>query len=227
MLGDVNFELGPVEQRVLGALMEKDLATPEYYPLSLNALVNACNQKTNRDPVTAYDETAVRGALEALRDEGLAVFVSEAGSRVLKFRHRLSERFNFSRGELAVMAVLLLRGPQTPGELRSRTANLHGFADLDGVQHTLDHLASREEEPLAMQLARAAGMKESRWCHLLAPPPAAPEPVSVSAGGAAAAANAGPGLRERVEALETTVGSMQELMTAMRKDLDELRNALL
>ena len=177
MLGDVEFELGPVEQRVLGALMEKDLATPEYYPLSLNALVNACNQKTNRDPVVAYEETTVRGALESLRDEGLAVFVSEAGSRVLKFRHRLNERFNFSRGELAVMAVLLLRGPQTPGELRSRTMNLHGFADLDAVQHTLDKLAGREGEPLAQQLPRAAGMKESRWCHLLAEAPEVAEPA--------------------------------------------------
>jgi uncharacterized protein YceH (UPF0502 family) len=225
MLGDVEFELGPVEQRVLGALMEKDLATPEYYPLSLNALVNACNQKTNRDPVVAYEEPTVRGALESLRDEGLAVFVSEAGSRVLKFRHRLNERFNFSRGELAVMAVLLLRGPQTPGELRSRTMNLHGFADLDAVQHALDKLAGREGEPLAQQLPRAAGMKESRWCHLLAPAPAVSEPAAVSP--ASTAAQATPGLRDRVEVLEAAVDAIREQVAAMRRDLDELRNALL
>ncbi len=221
MLGDVPYELGPVEQRVLGALIEKDLATPEYYPLSLNALTNACNQKTNRDPVAAYEDATVHGALEALRGLGLAVFVSEAGSRVTKFRHRLSDALNLSSAELALLAVLLLRGPQTVGELRGRTSNLHSFADLDTVQHALNKLASREPEPLAAQMSRAPGAKEPRWRHLFAPPPETPASVSVPA------AAAPPGLRERVEELEGETRRLQEQVEALRKDLDELRSALL
>ena len=226
MLGDVAYDLGPVELRVLGALIEKDLATPEYYPLSLNALTNACNQKSNRDPVVAFDDTTVRSALESLRDEGFAVFVSEAGSRVLKFRHRLSERLNLSLGELAVLSVLVLRGPQTVGELRSRTANLHSFADLDAVQHALDKLAAREPDPLAVQMPKLPGTKEPRWCHLFAPMPATPEPLSFQAASPSGAA-AGPGLRERVEELESEVKTLRELSDALRRDLDELRTALL
>ena len=222
MLGIVPYELGPVEQRVLGALIEKDLATPEYYPLSLNALTNACNQKTNRDPVVAYEDAEVRSALEMLREGGLAAFVSEAGSRVLKFRHRLSDALNLSGGELAVTAVLLLRGPQTVGELRGRTSNLHTFADLEAVQHTLNKLAAREPEPLTAQMSRTPGTKEPRWCHLLAPMPesagAAPIVVGVPAG---------PGLRERVDQLESEAKTMREQLETMRKDLDELRSALL
>jgi len=222
MLGNVPYELGSVEQRVLGCLIEKDLATPEYYPLSLNALTNACNQKSNRDPVVAYDEALVRAALEELREGGLAAFVTEAGSRVLKFRHRLSDELNLSSGELAMLAVLLLRGPQTVGELRGRTANLHTLADLEAVQHTLNKLGTREPEPLAAQMSRAPGTKEPRWCHLFAPMPATP-----AAGSVETAAPAGPGLRERVDQLESEVQSLREQVEAMRSDLDELRNALL
>ena len=223
---DVPYELGPVELRVLGAMIEKDLATPEYYPLSLNALTNACNQKSNRDPVAAFDDATVRNALESLRDEGFAVFVSEAGSRVLKFRHRLSERLNLSLGELAVLSVLMLRGPQTIGELRGRTANLHSFADLDAVQYTLDKLASREPDHLAVQLPKLPGTKEPRWCHLFAPAPELPEPLSPH-NLQEATAPAGPGLRERVETLEAEVKTLREQSDALRRDLDELRTALL
>jgi uncharacterized protein YceH (UPF0502 family) len=223
----VPYELGPVELRVLGALIEKDLATPEYYPLSLNALTNACNQKSNRDPVVAFDDVTVRNALESLRDEGFAVFVSESGSRVLKFRHRLSERLNLSLGELAVLSVLILRGPQTIGELRTRTTNLHGFADLDAVQRTLDKLAAREPDPLAVQLPKLPGTKEPRWCHLFAPAPEMPEPLSLQCASSTAAVPAGPGLRERVEALEAEVKTLREQTEALRRDLDELRTALL
>jgi uncharacterized protein YceH (UPF0502 family) len=222
MLGNVPYDLGPVEQRVLGALIEKDLATPEYYPLSLNALTNACNQKSNRDPVMACDEASVRGALELLRDGGLAVFVSEAGSRVLKFRHRLSDALNLSGGELAVLTVLLLRGPQTTAELRARTSNLHSFADLEAVQYALNRLASHEPEPLAARMSRIPGTKEPRWCHFFAPPPETPETVPVLI-----AAGAGPGLRERVDELESAVKTLREQLETMRKDLDELRSALL
>ena len=219
------YELGPIELRTLGAMIEKDLATPEYYPLSLNALTNACNQKSNRDPVVAFDDVTVRSALESLRDEGFVLFVSESGSRVLKFRHRLSERLNLSLGELAVLSVLMLRGPQTIGELRTRTANLHSFADLDAVQHALDKLAARQPDPLAVQMPKLPGTKEPRWCHLFAPMPETPEPLSPQA--VASVSAAGPGLRERVEELEAEVKRLRESSDALRRDLDELRSALL
>ena len=222
MLGNVPYELGPVEQRVLGCLIEKDLATPEYYPLSLNALTNACNQKSNRDPVVAYEDTVVRAAMEELREGGLAAFVTEAGSRVLKFRHRLSESLNLSGGELAVLAVLLLRGPQTSGELRGRTSNLHAFADLEAVQHALNKLASHEPEPLAAQMSRAPGTKEPRWRHLFAPMLESP-----AAGSIVTAPPPGSGLRERVDLLESEVKSLREQVETMRRQLDELHTALM
>ena len=131
--------LTDVEARVLGALVEKDITTPDYYPLSLNALVNACNQKNNRDPVMNLDENQVREALSGLEAMGLAGPASTADSRVTKYEHHLQDVFNFSRGETAVICVLLLRGPQTLGELRSRTERLHRFEDLEAVQAALQH----------------------------------------------------------------------------------------
>ena len=157
------------EARVLGALVEKDITTPDYYPLSLNALVNACNQKNNREPVMALDETAVRDALSGLQQFNLAGPARGADSRVTKYEHRLQEVFNFSRGETAVLCVLLLRGPQTPGELRGRTERMHQFEDLDAVQASLQKLMQREP-PLAVVLPRQPGTKESRYRHLLAGP---------------------------------------------------------
>lgn len=179
------------------------MATPEYYPLSLNALVNACNQKSNREPVVNYDEAAVHEALASLRERGLAVFVSEAGSRVDKFRHLLSERFNFTRGEQALMTVLLLRGPQTPGELRQRTERLHGFEDIETLVHTLSRLAGREGGALVKQMERVPGMKESRWAHLLSGEP------QVAAFDAPVAVQASP-LAARVEQLEEEVRALRE-----------------
>ena len=143
--------LTDVEARVLGALVEKDIATPDYYPLSLNALLNACNQKNNRDPVMNLDENQVREALSGLEAMGLAGPASSADSRVTKYEHHLQDAFNFSRGETAVICVLLLRGPQTLGELRSRTERLHRFEDLEAVQAALQHLM-RREPPLAVML---------------------------------------------------------------------------
>ena len=136
--------LNEVEARVLGSLIEKDITTPDYYPLSLNALVNACNQKNNRDPVMNLDESEVRDALDRLHDKHLAGPASGADSRVTKFEHRLQEVFNFNRGETAVICVLLLRGPQTPGELRGRTERMYRFGDLDEVQSTLQRLMQRD-----------------------------------------------------------------------------------
>src|SRR5450755_652541 len=162
----MNILLNQVETRVLGALIEKDVTTPDYYPLSLNALVNACNQKNNRDPVMNLDEEAVRQALNALQEKRLAGPTSSADSRVTKYEHRLQEVFNFTRGETAILCVLLLRGPQTPGELRGRTERMHRFEDLGDVQSTLQKLMQREP-PLAAVLPRQPGTKESRYAHLL------------------------------------------------------------
>lgn len=165
----VDFQLTDVEARVLGCLVEKEITTPEYYPLSLNALVNACNQKSNREPVMSLDEDAVRLALRSLNDQALAR--SAAGdSRVAKFEHRLQEVFNFHRHEIAVLCVLLLRGAQTPGELRTRTERMYHFEDLDGVQSALNLLMKREP-PLARILPRQPGTKESRYAHLLSGDP--------------------------------------------------------
>jgi hypothetical protein len=163
----LNILLSEVETRVLGSLIEKDITTPDYYPLSLNALVNACNQKNNRDPVMHLDEDAVRQALDALHDQRLAGPTSSADSRVTKYEHRLQEVFNFTRGETAVLCVLLLRGPQTPGELRGRTERMHRFEDLTEVQSTLERLIARQP-PLVKVLARQPGTKEARSMHLLA-----------------------------------------------------------
>ena len=159
--------LNDVETRVLGSLVEKDVTTPDYYPLSLNALVNACNQKNNRDPVMNLDEETVRQALATLQEKRLAGPTSSADSRVTKYEHRLQEAFNFTRGETAVLCVLLLRGPQTPGELRGRTERMHRFEDLTEVQSTLQRLMQRDP-PLARVLPRQPGTKEARYKHLLA-----------------------------------------------------------
>ena len=162
-----NVLLTETEARVLGSLVEKDITTPDYYPLSLNALVNACNQKSNREPVMNLNEDAVRQALHSLNEKGLAGTASGAGdSRVAKFEHRMQEAFNLTRPETALLCVLLLRGPQTPGELRGRAERLHRFEDLTDVQSTLQKLMAREE-PLAKVLPRQPGTKEARYAHLL------------------------------------------------------------
>jgi uncharacterized protein len=158
--------LSDVETRVLGSLVEKELTTPEYYPLSLNALVNACNQKSNRDPVTTLNENAVSQALRSLDKEGLAGPADAIDNRVTKFEHRLQEAFNFDRREIAILCELLLRGPQTPGELRSRAERMHRFDDLGQVQSTLQRLAQREP-PVVKILPRQPGTKEARYAHLL------------------------------------------------------------
>jgi uncharacterized protein len=162
----VNLALNEVEARVLGALLEKEITTPDYYPLSLNALVNACNQKSNRDPVMNLQEDSVRSALRALHENSLARSVSAVESRVTKYEHRLQEAFNFDRREAAIFCELLLRGPQTPGELRSRAERMHHFDDLSEVQSALQHLMNRQP-PLVKILARQPGTKESRYIHLL------------------------------------------------------------
>jgi uncharacterized protein YceH (UPF0502 family) len=158
--------LTEMEARVLGSLIEKELTTPAYYPLSLNALVNACNQKSNRDPFMNLDEDAVREALRSLNQKELAGPADDMVGRVKKYEHRLQEAFNFTRHEIAILCELLLRGPQTPGELRNRADRMHTFDDLGIVQSTLQRLMKREP-PLVKVLPRQPGTKEARYAHLL------------------------------------------------------------
>lgn len=160
--------LTDIEVRVLGSLIEKDITTPDYYPLSLNALINACNQKNNRDPVMILDEDSVSHALATLQEKRLAGPASGADSRVTKHEHRLQEVFNFDRREIAILCVLLLRGAQTPGELRGRTERMYRFEALDDVISTLDRLSQRDP-PLVTILARQPGTKESRYLQLFSP----------------------------------------------------------
>src|SRR6202011_5051831 len=160
----MNILLNNVEARVLGALVEKDITTPDYYPLSLNALVNACNQKNNRDPVMTLGEEAVHEALVTLQEKRLAGPASGADSRVTKYEHRLQEVFNFDRREIAVLCILLLRGSQTPGELRTRPARMYHFEPLEAVVPTLARLSQRDP-PISAILPRQPGTKESRYMH--------------------------------------------------------------
>jgi uncharacterized protein YceH (UPF0502 family) len=197
--------LTPVEARVLGSLVEKEITTPEYYPLSLNALANACNQKNNREPVTNLDEDQIRQALHGLEDDGLAGVARGTESRVTKYEHRMQEVFNFTRGEVAVVCVLLLRGPQTPGELRGRTERMHRFEELSDVQATLQRLMQREP-PLAKVLPRQPGTKEARYAHLLAGDvvEAAPNTALVESGA-------------------STMAQLEAEVTALRQEVAELR----
>jgi hypothetical protein len=169
-----NVVLNPVEVRVLGALVEKDATTPDYYPLSLNALVNACNQKSNRDPVMTLEEGTVRDALESLHDKGLAGPAGGADSRVTKYEHRVYDALKLGRREVAVLCELLLRGPQTPGELRGRAERMHPFEGIEDVLSTLQRLIQRDPALVAM-LPREPGRKESRYSHLMSGEVAAAE----------------------------------------------------
>lgn len=167
----MSLQLDEAEVRVLGSLMEKEIATPEYYPLSLNALVNACNQKSNRDPVVTYGEDMAEAALAGLRSKGLAVRISGPDLRVPKHAHRLAEVFNLGRRESAVLCVLMLRGPQTTGELRGRSERLYEFDDLEAVEACLNRLIDWQPEPLVTRLPRQTGYKEIRYAHLLSGEP--------------------------------------------------------
>ena len=159
--------LNDIEVRVLGCLVEKQVTTPEYYPLTLNSLTLACNQKNNRHPVTSYSETEVAAALETLREKNLAYVFYGSTSRVPKYKHVMTEVLHLSPAELAVMSVLMLRGPQTPGELATRGHRLYEFSGLEEVEATLNSLINREPDALVVRLPRQAGQKETRYAHLL------------------------------------------------------------
>ena len=163
--------LTDIETRVLGALVEKQVTTPEYYPLTLNALTLACNQKNNRYPVTSYTESQVSAAVESLREKNLAYVYYGSTSRVPKYKHVMPEVLHLNHAEVALLCVLMLRGPQTPGELRGNAARLHDFAGLDEVEQTLNALISRDSDPLVVRLPRQAGQKEVRFAQLLSGEP--------------------------------------------------------
>jgi uncharacterized protein YceH (UPF0502 family) len=211
-------QLNQTEVRVLGSLIEKDITTPDYYPLSLNALVNACNQKNNRDPIMTLDENSVRNALSSLQEKRLAGPAGGADSRVTKYEHRLQEVFNFDRREIAVICVLLLRGPQTPGELRGRSERMYRFDTLDDVQSTIQRLSDRQP-PLVRVLPRQPGTKESRYVHLFVedtwpteayPPQSASEPRAANDS-------------SRLAALEAEVSSLKKEIVELKQQLSDFR----
>jgi len=208
--------LTAAQARVLGALQEKEITTPDYYPLSLNALINACNQRSNREPVMDLDEDDVRQALHGLENQGVAGRARSADGRVTKYEHWLGEAFNFSRAESALLCVLLLRGPQTPGELRGRTERLHRFHEIADVLSGLQKLMEREP-PLAVLLPRQPGTKESRYAHLLSGAvEAAPVPAE------AMSQENGPEQEQRIAQLEATVNELREEMATLRQKIDSL-----
>jgi uncharacterized protein len=212
------FRLTAAEARVLGALVEKEVTTPEYYPLSLNALVNACNQRSNREPVMNLDEDDVRQALHGLEELRLAGRARSADGRVTKYEHWLGEAFNFSRAETALLCVLLLRGPQTPGELRGRSERLHRFDEISDVLGGLQRLMEREP-PLVAMLPRQPGTKESRYAHLFSGPV---EPAPVQAESAAETSAVESGHEERIAQLETAVSELRQQLAALSQKIDSL-----
>jgi uncharacterized protein len=236
----VPVDLSAPEIRVLGCLLEKQRTTPEAYPLSLNALRLACNQSTNRDPVTEYDEAILRDALHRLSRRRWARLASGAGSRAPKYRHLLDEALGLPEDELAVLCVLMLRGPQTPGELKQRTERLHPLADLAAVIGALERLIERD---LAVRLQRRPGQKEERYAELLgedapqesaAPGPVAPAPAPVHDDGepvapaprASPPAAPPPGPDPRVDRLEQEMAALRADLGALRASLDALREEL-
>lgn len=227
-----SFTLNPTELRVLGSLVEKAIATPDYYPLSLNALTNACNQLTNREPVMSLDETDVSRALESLRVKRLASVYHASDSRVARYKHTLTDAILLTPAETALLCVLMLRGPQTVGELRTRSERLFAFDSLPEVEETLAALSTRTPEPLVLKLPRQPGTKESRYTHLLSPPPDAAS-IPENAGSTpttpapAPAATSAPAVDVRIAQLEAELAAvhrelatLQEQFTQFRKQFD-------
>ena len=202
---------------MLGSLIEKDITTPDYYPLSLNALVNACNQKNNREPVTSFDEETVRLALRNLSDKRLAGPASSADGRVTKYEHRVQEVFNFTRQETALICVLLLRGPQTPGELRGRTERMYQFEHLDDVLSGLQQLM-RRDPPLAKALGRRPGTKEVRYAHLLSGDVEAWEPPADTAHSGSISDD-----NERMAHLEEQVATLRSEVAELKQQIAEFK----
>lgn len=207
--------LDPIEVRVLGALIEKEATTPEYYPLSLNALVNACNQKSNRYPVVDYDEETVKNGIEQLRAKRLAMVIIGNG-RVTKYSQTISEQLNLGRRELAALCVLLLRGPQTLGEVKDRAERIFPFADLEETERTLEKLADWSSGALAKKLQRQSGQKEARYAHLLSGEPAVETGVSEAA----------PLPPSRLQQLEAEIETLRSEVTELKRRFDEFEALL-
>ena len=208
--------LNEIEVRVLGSLVEKQLTTPEYYPMTLNALVAACNQKSNRDPVVSYDESTVTAALDSLRDKNLVYTFHGSTSRVVKYKHMLPNVYELDPAETAVMDVLMLRGPQTVGEIRGRTDRLFDFSGLPEVQETLDRLA-RREEPLVMRLERQVGQKDARYAHLLS------GEIDVASLPVSRERATGSGQDGRIEQLESELESIKTEIAQLKEELARFR----
>lgn len=213
----MNPPLSPLEQRVLGSLIEKDMVTPDYYPLSVNSLMTACNQKTNREPVTDYDEDTVRDGLRELEERGLAE--PRFDSRVAKYAHRASFALKFNNRELALICVLLLRGPQTLNELKDRTQRMYAFDDLDAVENSLRKLSERED-PLTVFLGRQPGQREPRWMHLMGGPVTAETLAEMHAPVAAPAVARTGELEIRVNKLEAELHELREQFAAFRRQFE-------
>jgi len=213
-------ELNAVETRILGCLLEKERMTPENYPLSLNSITLACNQSTNRDPVTSYDEKTVEEGLNELRDKKLAMVLFGAGSRVQKYRHRLPDHYELEPKEIGLLCVLLLRGPQTLGEVRTRSERFFNFASLDAVRECLDGLAKPGTD-LVRLLPQQPGQKEQRYTQLLSEASVL-ESYSSTAAAPVESATSG-SLRERVETLEKEVGDLKADLQRVREELAAFR----
>jgi uncharacterized protein YceH (UPF0502 family) len=212
-------ELSPLETRILGCLLEKERTTPEYYPLSLVSLTAACNQTTNRDPIVGYDERTVERGLDDLRAKKLAMLIHTAGARVPKYRHSLLDLYNLNGREAALLCVLMLRGPQTPGELRSRTERLCGSMTLQEVEACLEDLA-RGDDPLVRVIPARPGQKEKRYVQLLS---AAPE-IGVSEPEPAYALGSVPE-KSRLDVLESELSALKSELNALRKELEEFKQS--
>ena len=212
--------LNETEIRVLACLVEKELTTPDYYPLTLNSLMHACNQKSNRDPVVAYDEPAVEKALKNLREKNLSTTVYlETGTRVLKHGNNFAEQFKLSRREVAILCELMLRGPQTPGELHTRAERMYPFSSLGEVMEALDLLKSRVPALITV-LPRQPGKKEIRYCHLFSGEPAAP-----TGGTTASGTTTGLSLQERIDHLEKECVELRGRIEALEKELGSFKDA--
>ncbi|SRR5438034_4514141 len=213
--------LTEVEVRVLGSLIEKQITTPEYYPLTLNALTLACNQKNNRNPVTAYDEATVAGAVESLRVKNLAYVFYGSNSRVPKYKHVVLEIFHLSHSELSLMCLLMLRGPQTVGELHGRSGRMFDFKGLEDVEETINSLISKDPDPLVIRLPRQPGQKETRFAHLLAGEinieTIAESQSTRETGGSR------PGSAERIAHLEQEVERLNNQVQGLQRQFDEFR----
>lgn len=212
----MNSTLTETEVRVLGSLVEKQITTPEYYPLTLNALVAACNQKNNRNPVTSYSETEVDDALFSLRDKNLAYVFHGSTSRVPKYKHVVPEVMHLSQPEVAALCVLMLSGPQTVGEIRTRGSRMYEFSGLEEVEDSLRLLSARESEPLVMKLPRQAGQKEARFAHLLSGEPDVEQIVEATAERKSRHSNDA----ERIASLEETVQSLSQRVEELTAQFD-------